>query len=1773
MSDWKHSLFNRTRQFCHGLALSFGFLPAVLSMNALGAQLSGASMANYTAGPVTTVSQVTPLVMLAMSRDHQYFFKAYNDYSDIDNDGIVEDTYDDTFDYYGYFHSELCYDYNDSTDIFVPTGTTDGTAKKHYCTGTQSARFSGNFLNWATMTRMDIVRKLLYGGARSTDSNSQTILERAHLPTDAHSFAKYYNKDDLDKLTPFDSVAAVITDGDGGDNDGVDDSGEGITMCNTTYSASGSSQSSTAPPTVRFVYGNRTLWAANERWQCTWETERGDSPNGNVPITSGLDLVSSDPPASTRLLTPAGDQDRNVRVKVCDPTYVNLNNNLENCQKYPSGNFKPTGLLQRYGEAGLIKFGLLTGSWGKNIEGGALRKNIGDMADEINLTTDGTFKVAPSTGGIINTLNLMRIWGYSYGTGDSGGGNGTYFEGSSSDTCNFQLATITQGQCVAWGNPMAEIYLEALRYFAIGTGRGPTSAFDPSDNTYFPAVAGVTPGMIDTPWTPDPLNTDNACAALNIIAFNASVSSYDHNNTSSSILGGATPQALTTAVGTGEGITGNKYFVGRTSALTDQFCTVKQVNALGDAYGLCPEGPTLDGSYHMAGLAHYAHTHDIRSTLPSQQDVTTFAVALATAVPSIDIPIGPPGTAKKVTVLPAYRLTFNDGGGAIVDFKVVRKHTEVDPTDRAKPGLPNTTPDPTTVNGACTGVSGTGADIVNGVPTSVVLTGTTLCRSNPPGASGQIASTIPVAKTGTGFFHGKFYLNWEDSEQGGDYDQDMWGTLDYVVNTNVVPATVTVTTNTIAESTVNAQLFGFVVSGTTKDGFHAYSGIEGANYTDPSGVTGCANCQVLTAGSGQRGPQSYTFSVSATTSAEILQNPLYYAAKWGGFVDSDNNGTPNLRKEWDIRNQNGEFTPDADHDDVPDGDGIPDNFFFVSNPAALEDALTAVFDIIIERVSSGTAAAVVANDQEGVGAVFQALYDPIKSDSTAAQNEAQWIGTLHALWIDSKGLIREDNDQDAKLDGYDVDRVVEIFFDPADRRSKIRRFQSASALEYDPVDLDPDPLELPNLKTIWNARKQLSDLDPSTITAQRAYSTPVGTGPNAGRHILTWVDDNFNGIVATNGSETLPFTTATFATGNRFRWLDESSNTIANNTIEWVRGKEIAGLRNRTVDYDGDNGGGFATNSPSGNPEVMRLGDIIHSTPIPVATPIEAYDLLSLDTSYGAFRKKYENRRQVIYIGGNDGMIHAFNGGFYDAVNRKFETSPNSQTAHPLGAEIWAYVPRALLPHLQWLVRPDYSHVFYMDQTPRVFDAKIFTPSTKHVNGWGTVLVAGMRFGGGTDATAISLDINADGTNDATLKSALVILDITDPESAPEVLAELSPAGLNLTTSFPQVAIVGDPIKPGEVSITSNPNKWFLIFGSGPTALGSASSTQRGRLYAFDLEKLASGRSSLTTIDGARITSSPFNTTGAGYAEVSENNTFIGDPVVIDSDLDMRTEALYFGTVGDSAANIGSLWRISIGEKPDPLDWGSRFKILAANKPFVAQPSVTIDRDFKTWVLAGTGRLYINNDKTSTTQQRLFGFIDPNRLVGDTSTTTAVTVSSLFDVTGAKVRDNGDVDTDGDGDVDYTFGALQAAVKTAGGWRRNYTSGSSLPAERSVNRSTLIDGILFNTAFTPSTDLCTSEGTSLLFGLAFDTGTATPRATFGTVECAGCPTGVSESTPYVDLGAGLASTPSIHIGNQDVPGKVTVVTQKSTGAIDTTDATTQGGIANGEISWREYRAF
>lgn len=1711
--------FKRAHGLCQGLGVGLlASLPMLFPMQ-VQAELSGANMLDYVSNPVISTESATPQVMFVMGKDHSYFQKAYNDFTDLDGNGLIdknptdrpnydETTYVNDFEYYGYFDPNKCYGYearslNGNKEVFFPAAA----ATDHKCDGTT---WSGNFLNWATMTRMDIVRKVMFGGKRLEDQLDYVILARAILPTDGHAFAKYYNGDDINRLTPF-SVSAT----------------DGITLCNVTAGGNASKTDNISqqnnPPRIRVAKGNFSLWASNHRWQCMWSEEESDTlergtnnSNGNIPADSGIAADVENPSNVNDVPSdPSGfGPSYNVWLLACQPGLEE-----SNCKQYPNGAPRPVGLMQEYGDDELIHFGLMSGSYLRNLSGGVLRANIGPLGNEIVVDDFGQFKADPNSAqpsvGVTRAVDMFRLVGYSY---DSG----LYFGNKSTDDCPEQQNDLlgNEGDCWAWGNPISEMYMEAIRYFA---GLQLTTAFDAKDTT-------IIGGLDEDVWE-DPLDENNYCASLNTIVFNTSVNSYDLDQTSPfDSLAGTSAANLTNTIGVSEGVPAKNVAIGNSTGGTpapsdvtsnsNELCTGKNINNLGVARGLCSEAPSLQGGYQIAGMAHYAKTEDIRPELEGIQNVTTYGLELSTNTPTIVIPVAD----GKVTIFPAYRLLTPDstgnpkeGRGTLIDFKVIEQTCD-------------------DVTGTCT--------------------------------------------------QARYYVNWDDSEQGGDYDSDVWGTIEY--NYDASTNKIRVTTDVIAESSYGPQLFGFNIFGTTEDGFHAYSGIEGATYdhavidtdcsadnyddtthplpadvlegnvyTPPSGNTKQPK-EAISPGKYHVAPAkgqcdvsdpavSHEFTINTENALERLETPLYYAAKWGAFIDSDGDKTPNLQQEWDSRiNITG----------LQGQDGVPDSYFLVDNPAKLEDALRRILEAILERVASGTAAAVVSNEQNGIGAVYQALYEPKKTDD--AERQARWFGTLHSLFIDSQGFLREDGNGNARLDDYDTDKVVQVFFDSGSaQRTRVRRFSSTSPDTFE--ESSSTVVELTDLNTLWNAREELSALN--NVTTQRTYTSPA----NNGRYITTWIDTDLDGVV--DDGEQVAFDATTFDSSNH-GWLDQIDENAADELVNYIRGQEIAGKRNRTLDHDDD-----------GSLETQRLGDIVNSTPTVVAPPAEAFDLLSGDPSYGEFRRQYVTRRQVVYVGANDGVLHAFNAGFYDANTQEFKLSVNGETAHPLGAEIWAYVPKNLLPHLQWLPRDDYEHVYYVDLKPRVFDAKIFPDDATHPNGWGTVLVAGFRLGGGTDTTGITVDTawdglgdnNADDGNtqdDVKTKSAYVVLDITDPEQPPELIAELTPDNLQFATSFPAVALIGAP----SVDASGIPNEWFLLFGSGPNNLSTVTSSQTARLYAYNLKDMVAGDP-----DQGLVTTGPF--TGGSHDLGSDAAfSFVGDPVVADYDLDMKAEAMYFGTIGDTNANTGKLFRLAIGEDPAVGNWGNPQVLLNADQPFVAQPSLTLDERGIPWVIAGTGRFYSNQDKPSTSTQTLYGFKDPNFdpnafVVPPNTTAQTVQASSLFDVSDTRVFTDGTVDVDGDGSVDMSHTELVRDVDDAGGWRRDYISNGSDPAQRSVNRSSVLAGVVLNTAFTPSLEQCGREGQSALLALGFNTGAPPPNPVLGTLACASCPDGVFESRALEDLGLGLASTPSIHIGKpnaDDVPGRVTVVIQKSTGEIENVEANVGPGVRGGEISWREF---
>lgn len=80
------------------------------------------SAADIASEPLYTSRTVTPLNMLVMGRDHKLYYEAYNDASDLDNDSVVDIRFKPSIIYFGYFGSDLCYDYVDN--IFVPISRT-----------------------------------------------------------------------------------------------------------------------------------------------------------------------------------------------------------------------------------------------------------------------------------------------------------------------------------------------------------------------------------------------------------------------------------------------------------------------------------------------------------------------------------------------------------------------------------------------------------------------------------------------------------------------------------------------------------------------------------------------------------------------------------------------------------------------------------------------------------------------------------------------------------------------------------------------------------------------------------------------------------------------------------------------------------------------------------------------------------------------------------------------------------------------------------------------------------------------------------------------------------------------------------------------------------------------------------------------------------------------------------------------------------------------------------------------------------------------------------------------------------------------------------------------------------------------------------------------------------------------------------------------------------------------------------------------------------------
>jgi type IV pilus assembly protein PilY1 len=133
----------------------------------------------------------------------------------------------------------------------------------------------------------------------------------------------------------------------------------------------------------------------------------------------------------------------------------------------------------------------------------------------------------------------------------------------------------------------------------------------------------------------------------------------------------------------------------------------------------------------------------------------------------------------------------------------------------------------------------------------------------------------------------------------------------------------------------------------------------------------------------------------------------------------------------------------------------------------------------------------------------------------------------------------------------------------------------------------------------------------------------------------------------------------------------------------------------RTAFVRGEQG---PTADPPLRPRASLLGDIVHSVPLIVGPP----PAMAPSDGHAAFRAQFRERALTVYAGANDGMLHAFSAA--------------------TGAELFAYIPAALIDALPALADPAYRARPYVDGSAAQADARIG-------GAWRSVLVAGMGMG------------------------------------------------------------------------------------------------------------------------------------------------------------------------------------------------------------------------------------------------------------------------------------------------------------------------------------------------------------------------------------------------------------------------------------------------------------
>ncbi|MGS0755399.1 pilus assembly protein [Roseateles sp. GG27B] len=436
-----------------------------------------------------------------------------------------------------------------------------------------------------------------------------------------------------------------------------------------------------------------------------------------------------------------------------------------------------------------------------------------------------------------------------------------------------------------------------------------------------------------------------------------------------------------------------------------------------------------------------------------------------------------------------------------------------------------------------------------------------------------------------------------------------------------------------------------------------------------------------------------------------------------------------------------------------------------------------------------------------------------------------------------------------------------------------------------------------------------TDFDASTGTpslteawrfSAKLEAQAAGTGWDSGRVIASYNTSTKLGV---------PFRTASLASA-QVSTLDTSyvSGNDSRNYLNYLRGDR----KNE------------ASSTVTGSTKAYRdrsvlIGDIVNSKARAVGAPTAPYGEAA-NPGYALFKANNSTRKTMIYVGTNQGMLHAVDG---------------SLTGSTAGQEVFAYVPGAVYagPNntpgtdgLQSIGRADYVHYNLVDATPVIADVDFGrTDGGTGTVDWRTLLIGGLGKGG---RSIYALDV----TNPAGMTSETI--------AASKVLWEFTDADLGFTYGEPAV-------------VKTRKFGWVVIFGSGHN-------NADGKAYLFIVNpRTGALLKKLST--GAGSTSTP-----AGMAHVQ---AFLLDLA------DATADAIYAGDL------LGNLWRFDLtsvsGDYPAALKLAQLQDSSGVGLPITSRPLIVIQPTTnRRFVTIGTGRLLHATDISSTQAQRFFAIID-----------------------------------------------------------------------------------------------------------------------------------------------------------------------------------------------------